>query len=102
MLPRRKGSLKTLTGYKYISELEPSAWPVLEPSKFHTGQSGLKIKMTSVNLKTNFSCQLNSKTGKCYFDGKKKKKKCKRVISAVEYVRWMIQDFSNVKLYKQF
>lgn len=31
-LPIRKGSLYSATGWRYMSELEPSAWYVLEPS----------------------------------------------------------------------
>lgn len=33
------GSLKMRTGLRYMSLLEPSAWYVLEPSKFHSGMS---------------------------------------------------------------
>lgn len=29
-------------GRRYMSLLEPSAWKVLEPSKFHSGRSGAK------------------------------------------------------------
>lgn len=37
---RLNGSLNMLTGMRYMSLLEPSAWNVLEPSKFHSGTSG--------------------------------------------------------------
>lgn len=33
------GSLNMQTGMRYMSLLEPSAWYVLEPSKFHSGTS---------------------------------------------------------------
>lgn len=36
---RLNGSLNMLTGMRYMSLLEPSAWNVLEPSKFHSGTS---------------------------------------------------------------
>ena len=43
-LPRRKGSLKMATGYRYTSESCPSAWPVLDPSKFQIGRSAMKAQ----------------------------------------------------------
>lgn len=36
---RVNGSLNMQTGTRYMSLLEPSAWEVLEPSKFHSGMS---------------------------------------------------------------
>lgn len=44
---RVKGSLNILTGIKNMSLLEPSDWPVLDPSKFHSGRSagGIEIKV---------------------------------------------------------
>lgn len=36
---RVNGSLNMQTGMRYMSLLEPSAWYVLEPSKFHSGMS---------------------------------------------------------------
>ena len=36
----RKGSRNMAAGRRYMSLLEPSAWKVLEPSKFHSGRSG--------------------------------------------------------------
>lgn len=38
----RKGSRNMAAGRRYMSLLEPSAWKVLEPSKFHSGRSGEK------------------------------------------------------------
>ena len=49
-LPARNGSLKIATGCRYMSELEPSAWYVLEPSKFHTGQSEIEQASSSYHL----------------------------------------------------
>lgn len=50
---RVNGSLNMRTGTRYMSLLEPSAWYVLEPSKFHSGMSeGFKQKMT---IKTSIS-----------------------------------------------
>ena len=37
-----KGSLNIQTGMRNMSLLEPSAWSVLEPSKFHSGISVAK------------------------------------------------------------
>lgn len=37
--PRLKGSRNIATGRRYTSLLQPSAWYVLEPSKFHIGSS---------------------------------------------------------------
>ena len=39
LAPLLKGSLNIATGCRYISEFDPSAWYVLDPSKFQTGHS---------------------------------------------------------------
>lgn len=38
----RKGSRNIAAGRRYMSLLEPSDWKVLEPSKFHSGRSGVE------------------------------------------------------------
>lgn len=45
---RVNGSLNMQTGTRYMSLLEPSAWEVLEPSKFHSGMSEGGIQTAGV------------------------------------------------------
>jgi hypothetical protein len=56
-LPPKNGSRKIVHGLINTSELEPSAWPVLEPSKFHHGNSlgCLGSKSTVIVLERQFS-----------------------------------------------
>lgn len=54
----RKGSRNMAAGTRYMSLLEPSDWKVLDPSKFHSGNSGgkrngkIKLKMQTFSGKS--------------------------------------------------
>ena len=54
---RMNGSRNMQTGFRYMSLLEPSAWYVLEPSKFHSGISEKTISTQSIMTKS-ISCKV--------------------------------------------
>jgi hypothetical protein len=52
----RIGSGKIATGRRLTSELSPGAWPVDEPSKFHSGRSASLILPSSGTFRIVCEC----------------------------------------------